>query len=261
MKFVTIHCDAVETLQVDLAMDDAFIAQAIKHRDWLRNEAPEDITEIAIHCPKPRVTEGIDNFRDTLDGDKAGTRDLESWDMRVSRTAGWFSIALKHGSRFNTFGFNWDEFPTDTSVPLVPTSHFCDIAGDEFFDNCDGVPEGWAIGWDGKWETRSPDDESSLFRWPHQALTFAQDQVASVRGDGGPHVLTHDGVVRGRYSTPNLALKDLHRLVGYSWDHAFKYEGWKLEEKFVELTNVRVDPDHEDSIVVDVTAHIPVVDP
>ncbi len=50
-----------------------------------------------------------------------------------------------------------------------------------------------------------------------------------LRGDGGPVMLTHDGVVKGRYATENLALADLHRLQGQSWDYAFKYGGWKLE--------------------------------
>lgn len=51
----------------------------------------------------------------------------------------------------------------------------------------------------------------------------APDQKAKVK-------LTQDGKLKGTFATENEALKWLHNNVSYSWDHAFKHEGWKMEK-------------------------------
>jgi predicted transcriptional regulator len=41
-------------------------------------------------------------------------------------------------------------------------------------------------------------------------------------------VLKRDGVEAGRFATENDALEWLHKREPYSWEHAFKYEGWSM---------------------------------
>ena len=55
--------------------------------------------------------------------------------------------------------------------------------------------------------------------------------TSELRGPGGPVLLRKDDKAVGRYPTVNDALADLHKLVGYSWHHAFTHEGWHVNEE------------------------------
>ena len=83
--------------------------------------------------------------------------------------------------------------------------------------------------------------------------------MSDLRGGGGPWELSRDGIPKGRYPTEIAAIGDLHRLVGYSADHAFKNEGWSLEYKAVEIEIVASDEETK-TLHLEVTLHdVPVI--
>lgn len=55
------------------------------------------------------------------------------------------------------------------------------------------------------------------------------------RRDNPRFVLRRDGDIRGVYPSHNAALQALQKMVSYSWEHAFRHEGWSIAEEGPEI--------------------------
>jgi len=66
-------------------------------------------------------------------------------------------------------------------------------------------------------------------------------------GSDDSYVLKHDGEEKGDFESINAALTWLHGNVPYSWDHAFKHEGWTLEQggEAIDMTEAVVQEQEE----------------